>query len=201
MKSLEVDIINSSPDVIKCMWLAARNCYSKEIDNLEYNEDNAIKLLQNIYAKGHLSIFEQSYYQFYIKNASRSLLAQLTRHRVGFSFAVKSQHFQKHEDFDFKDLEQYVDDEHKSNYYTLMEYINLFYKNSLSKGIPRYIAREVLPNSCLTNIVMSVNLRALDNFWKLRKTDENTPEIRNLSKQLYMSVIIKDLAVGKIIKY
>lgn len=201
IKKLEVILLNSSPFIIKNMWLAARNCYSKDIEVLDYNLEKAIKLLSNVYNKGHLSIFEQSYYQFYVKNASRSLLAQLTRHRVGFSYAVKSQHFQKHIDFDFKDLEQYINEEHKIKYYQLMDLINDFYKESLSSGLPRYIAREVLPNSTQTNIVMSANLRALDDFWKKRKTIDNTPEIIDLSKKLYDAVIKRDNRISRIIKY
>lgn len=189
---LEVKLMNSYSDVIKALWIPARNCYYRgDFNSLEetYNKEKAITLLQSIYKNGHHSILEQVPFQFQISGMSRSCLAQLTRHRIGWSFAVQSQHFQKHDDFHYKDLEKYASEEHKQQYHDLMDKINDFYKSSLAMGIPRYIAREILPNATLVHLVAGTNLRALNHFWKLRAGTENTPEIRKLSKQLYDETI------------
>lgn len=204
IKELKIELLDSSPNTIKGMWLATRNCYEREgVKKLkeEYNEDKAIKLLQHIYSLGHLSIFEQSFYQFNLSGVSRSCLAQMTRHRIGWSYAVQSQHFQNHTDFSYKGLEQYYSDQQEMNYFKLMKDINTFYKDALKHGIPKYIAREVLPNSTSVNMVTSTNLRALDNFWKLRSGKENTPEIREVSKRFYELVIDKDKGLEKIMRY
>lgn len=188
IEKLETRLLTHTENPIKAMWLAARNCYYRPgLDDLEcqYDEDKAINLLGRIYKKGHLSIFEQASFQFGIEGASRSLLAQLTRHRIGWSYAVQSQHYQDHTDFHFKDLEQYLSDEHKQSYYDLMDKINNFYTESIQQGLPRYIAREVLPNSTSVHMVVSANLSALNHFWELRLGPENTPEIRKLAMQLY----------------
>jgi len=186
--NLEVKVLNYMPNPIKTMWMAARNCYYKgSLSDLEctYDPKKAFDLVKNIYKLEHLSIYEMPTFQFGIEGVSRSLLAQLTRHRIGWSFAVQSQHFQKHNDFQYKDLEQYASEEHKEEYYKLMDSLNTFYKKSMELGIPRYIAREVLPNSCAVHLVAGTNLRALDNFWKLRASSNNTPEIIKLSDTLF----------------
>jgi len=204
IKELQIELINSSPNTIKGMWFAARNCYEREgLKKLEltYTPEKAIDLLKNVYKLSHLSIFEQSFYQFNINGLSRSCLAQMTRHRIGWSYAVQSQHFQKHDDFSYKSLEQYYSDQQEMNYFQLMEDINKFYKDALAHGIPRYIAREVLPNSTSVNMIVSTNLRALDNFWKLRSGKENTPEIRKVSRKFYNLVIEKDKGLEEIIRY
>jgi thymidylate synthase (FAD) len=203
-KDLTVKLVSYTNDPIKTMWLAARNCYYRgDFCSLEhtYKTEDSIEFLKRIYDKGHLSIFEFPNFAFQIENISRSCLAQLTRHRIGFSYAVQSQHFQKYEDFQFKELEQYINEEQKQEYAKLMENINSFYKKALKNGLPKYIAREVLPNSCLNHMMMSSNLRALDNFWKLRSTTNNTPEIINLSNQLYTVVTDKIPEISSIIPY
>jgi len=201
---LSVKLSSNTIKPLKSMWISARNCYFKgNFDDLksQYNEDNAIKLLKRIYDNGHTSIFENASFQYLVEGASRSLLAQLTRHRIGFSFAVQSQHFQKHADFHFKDLEKYASINHQRKYYALMDQINNFYMSSMEQGIPRYIAREVLPNSTSVHMTISANLRALDHFWKLRAGKENTPEIRKLSKKIYEQTQTIIPRLEEIIKY
>jgi thymidylate synthase (FAD) len=201
---LEVKLMNCFPDSLKAMYIPARNCWFRgDFASLEqeYGKDKAIKLLQHIYSKGHLSILEQAPFQFQIEGMSRSCLAQLTRHRQGWSYAVQSQHYQKHDDFHYKELEQYASEEQRQKYYKLMEDINNFYKESMAMGIPRFIAREVLPNSTSVHLVARTNLKALDHFWKLRKGPENTPEIRELSQQLYNSTLSGFPELNQIIPY
>ena len=204
VEDLNVKLSSNTINPLKSMWVSARNCYFKggfdELNN-KYNEDEAVKLLKSIYSRGHKSIFENASFQYLVEGASRSLLAQLTRHRIGFSFAVQSQHFQKHSDFHYKDLEKYTSSKHREEYYELMEQINKFYKSSMEQGIPRYIAREVLPNSTSVHLTISANLRALDHFWELRQGKENTPEIRKLSKQMYEQTQIVIPRLNEIIKY
>lgn len=192
---LKVRLYSHTSEPIKTMWLAARNCYYRggfdDLNQTYKSDKEAVEFLKRIYSAGHLDIFEFPVFTFLIENISRSCLAQLTRHRIGFSYAVQSQHYQKHDDFKFKELETYANLEQRTEYIDLMSRINTFYKDALKSGLPRYIAREVLPNSCLVHLAMSANLRALDHFWQLRSTNNNTPEIINLSQKLYESVTNK----------
>lgn len=179
-----VSILSVNDDMLKQMYIAARNCYYPgDVRYLEDFKSNGINLLKKIYSKGHLSIFEQSFIQYYLKNVSRSFMAQLTRHRVGWSFAIQSQHYQMMKDFNYK-LPEILPADMEQRYYSLMSAVNNFYNDMISKNIPRHIAREVLPNSCAVNIVTSTNLRALFHFFDLRCGNENTLEMRLVANSM-----------------
>ena len=197
----------SKNDAIFACWIAARNCYCydnekmKDLINKEYKKDIAINLLKNIFKNGHLSIFEHATFQLFIEDVSRSLLAQFTRHRIGWSYAVQSQHFQTHKKFRYKELEQYISDDQKQQYHQIMNSISDFYDNAINSGLPKYIAREILPNACYTRIVATTNLRALINFWQLRNGKENTPEIKLMSDKIYEAIITCEPLIKEIYKY
>lgn len=58
--------------------------------------------------------------------------------------------------------------------------------------IPIYVAREILPNSCLTNIIMTANFREWRHIIRLRQTIRNTPEMMdfaNFAKYLFSQII------------
>ncbi|MCA1184806.1 FAD-dependent thymidylate synthase, partial [Bacillus licheniformis] len=54
---------------------------------------DADRLFRMIVRSGHTSTLEHLTFTFAIEGVSRALLAQLTRHRVGFSFSVQSQRY------------------------------------------------------------------------------------------------------------
>lgn len=88
---------------------AIRTCYSpnkpSEIMELEGEKylgmkatDNkggsdADRLIRHIVRSGHTSTLEHITFTFAVEGVSRALLAQLTRHRVGFSYSVQSQRY------------------------------------------------------------------------------------------------------------
>lgn len=179
-----VSILSVNGDMLKQMYIAAKNCYYPgDVRYLEDFKSNGVNLLKKIYSKGHLSIFEQSFIQYYLKNVSRSFMAQLTRHRVGWSFAIQSQHYQMMNDFNYK-YPEIMPADLESRYVKLMGDINELYKEFIDRDIPRHIAREVLPNSCAVNIVTSTNLRALFHFFDLRCGNENTLEMRLVANSM-----------------
>jgi len=101
------------------------------------------------------------------------------------AYSVKSQHYVKHGDFKFKELEEWGQDQwNKTLYYKLMQDINNLYKKFLDSGIPHYIAREILPNACLTDIYMTANVREWRHIIKMRITKNNTPEIQEVAEAL-----------------
>ena len=67
-------------------------------------------------------------------------------------------------------------------YNNLMEMINNIYSNFVNfYNVPIYIAREILPNACLTNITMTTNFREWRHIIKIRETSRETSEIRNFA--------------------
>lgn len=179
---------------LKKLFLAARNCYnSKSFKDLNdsYNRKSAITLTKKLLNWKHMSVFEHINYTINLEGVSRSFLAQLTRHRVGLSLTVKSQHYIKHSNFEYKDLEG-VNVSAKDLYEKTMKQIRLTYDLLINEhNVPHFIAREVLPNSTLCNVFMTVNLRELIHIFNLRLGKENTPEIRYVCRDIL--VVLKSL--------
>jgi len=159
------------------IYKAARNCYGiRDACGTDRQKQDLVKYL---ISKGHESVLEHICISIYSKDVSRSFLAQLTRHRL-VSYSVKSQHFVKHIDFKYKDLEDYGNTPNLnfSEYKNLMVDINNLYKHFIRTKIPHYIAREILPNACLTDMFITANARQWRYIIRLRMTKNNTPEIR-----------------------
>jgi len=181
-----VTLLGVTPDPLFIMYIGARTCFEPntfEIIAAGYTEEKAEKLIRNVKKLGHDSIFEHVIFNFYIEQVSRSLMAQLTRHRL-CSFLIQSQHYQNYSDFDYKELEEYPSEEIKKQYHLQVELIRGFYKKLIREGVPHKIAREILPNCAGVRLLFTVNARELRHIIKLRITKSNTPEIRVLAQLL-----------------
>ena len=74
---------------------AGKGCYSSgtAADILEdITPEQAAKFIRQIKRSGHTSVLEHASFTFGIDGVSRSLLAQITRHRIA-SFSVQSQRY------------------------------------------------------------------------------------------------------------
>jgi len=180
--SMIVKLLRYTEDPVKVVWESARNCYSpkafSEIEK-EYTAARGFSMVKNLIKNEHESPLEHVNFTFCIEGASRSFLAQLTRHRLA-SYTVSSQHFQDHSDFMFKELEKSTGGLDRE-YRRLMGDITVFYKKMISRGIPIWVAREILPNSCLCKIIMTANLREMRHIIKIRIAPCNTPEIKKFA--------------------
>lgn len=190
-------------------FIAIRTCYSAnnptrimEIEGEKYfdgndNDKEANRLISMIYKSKHTSTLEHVNYTFAIEGVSRSLLAQLTRHRH-MSFSVQSQRFVK---FGSKDKSggfdcvlppsiSAGDDRAVEAYLNLMEYLQDTYDTLRELGIPAEDARMVLPNSAICNIVMTCNLRSLIEFYEKRREGNGAQwEIAKLAEKLKSAVV------------
>lgn len=180
----------------------------------------ADRLFRHIVKSGHTSTLEHLTYTFAIEGVSRSLLAQLTRHRIGFSFSVQSQRYVKFGSDDKSGGFDYVVPESVNNasrktdfdmssgvgmevrahriFDDAMEYLQRVYDALREAGIPAEDARAVLPNAAATNLVMTANLRALLEFYsKRRKGSGAQAEIAELSERLRETVVAVEPWVDK----
>lgn len=162
------------------------------------NEGNeAQRLFRHIVASGHTSTLEHLSFTFAIEGVSRSLLSQLTRHRIGFSFSVQSQRYvkfgsgDKSGGFDYVVPQKIRDNEYTYHRFCYqMDDIQETYDKMRSEGIPSEDARAVLPNAAATNLVMTANLRALLDFYsKRRKGRGAQEEITELAEMLRREVV------------
>lgn len=155
------------------------------------------RLIRHIVGSGHASTLEHLTYTFAVEGVSRALLAQLTRHRVGFSYSVQSQRYvrmgsnDKIGGFDYVVPETVkAKGEQVVNAYNEMMYkLQSGYDLLRTLGIPAEDARSVLPNAAATNLVLTVNLRGLLDFYnKRRKGKGAQAEIAELAEQLRQEV-------------
>lgn len=192
---------------------AIRTCYSpnkpSEIVALEgekYFKQKAIKgegkevdrLIRHIVGSGHTSTLEHLTYTFSVEGVSRALLAQLTRHRVGFSFSVQSQRYVKFSsDSKSQGFDYVVPEKVKTKggtveeaYHIIMNDIQEWYDHLIGIGIPQEDARSILPNAACTNLVLTVNLRSLLDFYSKRRKGKGAQhEITELAERLREEVV------------
>lgn len=155
---------------------------------------DADRLIRHIIRSKHTSALEHITYTFAIEGVSRALLAQLTRHRVGFSFSVQSQRYVRmgSDDriggFDYvtpPSIDSDVRGEKFTAYWEAMNHAQEAYDILRSAGVPPEDARMVLPQAATCNLVMTVNLRSLLDFYaKRRRGNGSQWEIAELAEKL-----------------
>lgn len=181
-----------SPEKPRDIWLREFDRYEhrNSADGLEGTDVD--RLFRSIVGRGHTSVLEHLSYTFAISGVSRALLAQLTRHRIGFSPTVQSQRYVgdasegKKGGFDI-----IVPATIKSNIEALILFqdinkdIQRAYNRIRAAGIPKEDARAVLPNAASTNMTLTVNLRAFLNFYELRHEKGGAQaEIKELAEKM-----------------
>lgn len=167
---------------------------------------DADRLIRMIQSSGHTSTLEHLSYTFAVEGVSRALLAQLTRHRVGFSFSVQSQRYVKFGSDDRSGGFDYVipnkvfeggfyesEDGTRYNaidiFESVMHTLQDAYDHLRKAGVPAEDARAVLPNAAACNLVLTVNLRALLDFYAKRKAGRGAQaEIAGLAADLRKAV-------------
>ena len=156
--------------------LACAMTQKKEIDDSK----PSAKLIRFLFEADHTSVFEHSYITFLIENVSRSFLAQITRHRMG-SFTSASQHYQVYD--------SYPNILHPTMVYleSVRHFLDLAdeqYSHLIGIDVPKWEARQVLPNAKAVNILWTVNARSLINFFNKRLCKRNVPEMINFAERL-----------------
>lgn len=195
---MEVKLISYTP--IDVAYFSAKTCYSK-ISPIELYEtdkvpqEDKIKFLKKIIATGHLSTIEGINFTLLINSVSRSLLTQLTRHRIGVQFSVQSQRYVKYTKDNysiFTPLSILSQESALKEYNRIQEECFTVYQNLLGIGIPKEDARYVLPNATCTNVTMTINLRALMHLMELRLCSRASQEIRYLMEQIKLKIVEKE---------
>lgn len=181
---LKVTLLSHTEDPERTIVAAIRQCYStlsgKDLWE-KVTDDQKRRLIKQIIASGHTSTIEHASFTFAVEGVSRALTHQLVRHRHA-SYSQKSQRYVKEKEFEYI-LPPSVrkNPEAKKAYLKELENIQEVYGKMLEWGIPAEDARMVLPNGCETKIVVTMNCRALFNFFKERLCDRAQWEIRQMA--------------------
>ena len=216
---INVKLIQHTGEPEKVISAAAKLCYSSAgvddiLDGLDTEKtERFLNLLMDL---GHESPIEHASFTFAIEGVSRSLLAQITRHRIA-SFSVKSQRYVREGQFTYilppeieavpEAKERFLKamEEDQRAYDELVEILmKKHYQAFLDEGMPEKKAnsaaekkaiedaRFVLPNACETKMIMTMNARSLKNFFRLRCCSRAQWEIRELAEK--MLVLVKEVA-------
>ena len=163
---------------------AASNCYDSQ-------PSSEGKIMASCIKSGHTSVTEFTTFTFHVSGVSRSLLAQITRHRHA-SFAVRSQRYCNEDGFKY-----IIPHTIKKNsaaydiYKNTIDKIKNAYSTLQKLDIPNEDARYILPNACETTFEISINLRSLMNFMNERLCSRAQWEIRELAQMMKKEIINK----------
>lgn len=209
---MKVSLLEFTPNPEKVVASAAKLCYSpSSVEEITRNltpesAGDFVKMLAKI---GHESPLEHVSFTFGIEGVSRSLLAQITRHRIA-SYSVQSQRYVKNFECDYvippeieksgEAKKEFVDFmlEAQRKYEKLTDILkekhikDLKEEGKLSEAeidkaaekMAIEDARYVLPNAYATKIICTFNARSLLNFFSHRCCNRAQWEIRNLACEM-----------------
>ena len=196
-KKLNVTLIAHTPEPEKLISMASRTCYSAlDLEGLEKKVDKAdnAAYIRRVLASGHTSVIEHASFTFGIEGVSRTLLAQITRHRMA-SFSVQSQRYVSVEgaevfDYIVPPRIAALGDEAAEKFREQMKTMQSWYDGWMEQlgEDAAEDARFVLPGAAATRIVMTMNARELMHFFSLRMCSRAQWEIRELAWQMYALV-------------
>lgn len=200
---MKVYLIAHTPDPEAIVAAAAKICYSplsvEEIISNAMDGDNAA-YIKKLAGMGHESPIEHVSFTFAIEGVSRTLLAQLTRHRIA-SYSVRSQRYVSEIGFDFVVPPEIAADPQAAYIFDgAMGSLDMEYRQLVKRLKELYIergmetaaarkkaqedARFVLPNACETQLMMTMNARELLHFFSKRCCSRAQWEIRQMADEM-----------------
>lgn len=207
---IQVTLIAHTPNPEQLVAAAAKLCYSPAtIDNLleGLTPEATAGFLERLIDLGHYSPLEHASFTFGIEGVSRTLLAQLTRHRIA-SFSVQSQRYVNESGFGYVTPPAIGEDEKAlaafqesmaqagQAYDKIAGILEEKYLSQLQEDTPsarrsakskaNEDARFVLPGACDTKMIVTMNARSLRNFFALRCCNRAQWEIRQLAEEMLL---------------
>ena len=208
---MKVKLIAHTPQPEVVVAAAAKLCYANaEIEDLleGLTLQKSKEFVEMLAQLGHESPTEHASFTYAIEGVSRSLLAQITRHRHA-SFSVQSQRYVKMDHFEYivppeienvpkaKALFEKAMQDEALLYETLAEILKekhqqTFEAEGLSAGQAKAKAekkaiedaRFLLPNACDTKMILTMNARSLNHFFRLRCCNRAQWEIHALADEM-----------------
>jgi len=179
----------------------------ESLDNVTEVEAKTRAFIEKQLSRGHFGLWEHPQITFAIKGVSRSLMAQITRHRH-LSFDVQSMRYVDFSDADFitpaslhesthvsrelglSDLGESTRTEWREKYNDHMDTAFDLYTSMVSAGVPKEDARMVLPIGTSVNITVSGNARSFLHLVNLRGKADAQWEIRELAEEMLEELFV-----------
>lgn len=186
MGKMKVELIRHTLTPEELIALGARLCYSKStLDDLQEriaSRDQA-GFIRNIRSMGHDSVLEHASFTFGIEGVSRVLLAQITRHRLA-SFSVQSQRYCGTDPMDVVIPQSIIDKRFLGSINSLLRHANDVYQAMVQEGVEEEDARYFTFQAGKTRFLVTMNVRELRHFFRLRTCNRAQWEIRDLADEM-----------------
>jgi len=199
-KKLYVELLRYTPVPEEVIAMGAKLCYSgAAVGDLQAGVEasDQTKFIGKLVDMGHFSPIEHASFTFGVEGVSRSLLAQITRHRLA-SFSVQSQRYvvktsRQSEDGVFgyilppqiAALGEEAAAEFDRQMRQMQEWYDYWSERLGNKGeAANEDARFVLPNAAETKLLVTMNARELLHFFRLRCCNRAQWEIRALAEEM-----------------
>ncbi len=196
---LKIRLLERTDNPLQIIYAACRQCYSSmyagDIFDTACGNDDPSKIsefVKKVIASGHDSPLEHVTFTFAIEGVSRALTHQLVRHRVA-SYSQQSQRYVKESDFEYIIPPVFTKDKKlKDRFLDIMDDIQNGYNDLLGmlkeQGLEgekaNQDARFVLPQAAETKILVTMNCRALKNFFYHRCCTRAQWEICSLANRM-----------------
>lgn len=211
-----------TPAILQKIEKACRTCY-QSLDLIQ--EGSAERLIRNCINRGHESVLEHAVITYRVI-CDRGVSHEWVRHRLA-SYSQESTRYCNynkgkfnseltfiypywHKDLppinEFRYEELTKDQQTKLDWWSILNSscldIETHYKMLIERGATPEAARAILPNCLKTDLVCTMNIRELRNFFKLRTTKFAHPDIRKLAIELLsllrqngLGVLFNDIVV------
>ena len=178
------EIMMATPDLEKCIEFSGRVCYKSE-DKI--TDDSACAFVSKIRSINHESVLEHG--AITVKFiCDRGVTHELVRHRIA-SFSQESTRYCNYTKAKFGNELTVIDPrggfpemtrEEFAIWEDAMVEAEVAYLRMINAGSKAQLARDVLPNSLKTEIVMTTNPREWRHVFKLRCADAAHPQMREV---------------------
>lgn len=179
--------------IMKKIERAGRVCYKSE-GNIK--DGSAEKFIRGIIKRGHESVIEHATISFKII-CDRGVTHELVRHRLA-SYSQESSRFCDYSAGKFGGELTFIkpcfwqdDDANFKIWLASMELAEKNYLTLRAGGARPEEARSILPNSLKTEIFVTMNLRELRHFLKLRTAAAAHPQMREVALKIYQILVEK----------
>lgn len=177
----------STPIPDEHMANLASVCYDSQ-NLVNCGHIKAAQFVEKIVKNGHLGVLEHVIATFEIQ-CSRACSHQFERHRIGFSYLERSQRHVAPHDMPTVMFNGGMTDNGIRLAAKHMKQAQVearrHYDLMVKSGVPKEIARYVLPEMTYTRVIVTANLRAWRDFISKRMDSNAQDEIRLLASSIY----------------
>ena len=173
---MKVKLLTSTPDPEHTILTGYLNCQNRSLDiPFKLDEIPDEERFKRIFKDGHFSVLEHASATVRISDVSRSLLAQLTRHRL-FSYSVRSMRT-VHASLEDTVIPRSVKERGMEiEFNGALKHAHFVYNTMIDAGVPLEDARFILPLGTKTEIVMTGNFRNWIHFLRERSGLKGKPQ-------------------------